>query len=206
MGNVISKNITLAIVYAFTLTWGGWVNAAVVYDESVSGDFAESDSETIVLNTTGINSVLGTGCYFSSGACSRPDVDDFLFSIAPGLQVDSITFDVLNYTDSGTTTDQRTFYWLQDGGYGAAGTDLVGQSIDILGSFPVSLFAAALPLTSNNSVYAFNQSGFNLTGDGGTWDYEIQFSVSPVPVPAAVWLFGTALVGLVGFSKRRKVA
>jgi hypothetical protein len=26
----------------------------------------------------------------------------------------------------------------------------------------------------------------------------------PVPVPAAVWLFGTALIGLVGFSKRRK--
>ncbi len=29
---------------------------------------------------------------------------------------------------------------------------------------------------------------------------------SPVPIPAAVWLFGTALIGLVGFSKRRKVA
>ena len=28
----------------------------------------------------------------------------------------------------------------------------------------------------------------------------------PVPVPAAVWLFGTALIGLVGFSKRRKAA
>ena len=27
---------------------------------------------------------------------------------------------------------------------------------------------------------------------------------SPVPVPAAVWLFGTALIGLVGFGKRRK--
>jgi len=30
--------------------------------------------------------------------------------------------------------------------------------------------------------------------------------VSLVPVPAAVWLFGTALIGLAGFSKRRKVA
>lgn len=29
---------------------------------------------------------------------------------------------------------------------------------------------------------------------------------SPVPVPAAIWLFGTALIGLVGFSKRRKAA
>jgi hypothetical protein len=29
---------------------------------------------------------------------------------------------------------------------------------------------------------------------------------SAVPVPAAIWLFGTALIGLVGFSKRRKAA
>jgi len=29
------------------------------------------------------------------------------------------------------------------------------------------------------------------------------WSVSPVPVPAAIWLFGTALIGLVGFNKRK---
>jgi len=30
--------------------------------------------------------------------------------------------------------------------------------------------------------------------------------VSPVPVPAAVWLFGTALIGMIGFGRRRKAA
>ncbi len=30
-------------------------------------------------------------------------------------------------------------------------------------------------------------------------------SFSPVPVPAAVWLFGTALVGLFGFTRKKKV-
>lgn len=35
-----------------------------------------------------------------------------------------------------------------------------------------------------------------------TYDY----TLSPVPIPAAVWLFGTALIGLVGFSKRRQAA
>jgi hypothetical protein len=27
--------------------------------------------------------------------------------------------------------------------------------------------------------------------------------ISPVPIPAAIWLFGTALIGLVGFGKRK---
>ena len=35
--------------------------------------------------------------------------------------------------------------------------------------------------------------------------YDIQFgTLAPVPVPAAVWLFGTALIGLAGIGKRRK--
>ena len=33
-----------------------------------------------------------------------------------------------------------------------------------------------------------------------------EIDISAVPVPAAVWLFGTALVGLIGYGKRRKVA
>ena len=33
----------------------------------------------------------------------------------------------------------------------------------------------------------------------------VQLSVSAVPVPAAAWLFGTALFGLAGFARRRKV-
>jgi hypothetical protein len=36
--------------------------------------------------------------------------------------------------------------------------------------------------------------------------YEYFPSPSAVPVPAAIWLFGTALLGFVGMSRRRKVA
>ena len=38
---------------------------------------------------------------------------------------------------------------------------------------------------------------------------DLRFRVTPlssVPVPAAAWLFGTALIGLVGFDKSRKMA
>ena len=41
------------------------------------------------------------------------------------------------------------------------------------------------------------------------WGYDneaLRVFPSAVPVPAAIWLFGTALIGLIGFSKRRKAA
>ena len=48
---------------------------------------------------------------------------------------------------------------------------------------------------------------FGGTVTSGTFfidDVSIDVSPSAVPVPAAVWLFGTALIGLVGFGKRNK--
>ncbi len=36
--------------------------------------------------------------------------------------------------------------------------------------------------------------------------FNAAFDVTPVPVPAAVWLFGSGLLGLVGIARRRKAA
>lgn len=33
----------------------------------------------------------------------------------------------------------------------------------------------------------------------------LKITVSPIPVPAAVWLFGTALIGFVGMSRRKSI-
>ena len=63
--------------------------------------------------------------------------------------------------------------------------------------------------------YGFTGILFNkitISANTGIGSYNLdnlQFNAAPlsaVPVPAAVWLFGTALFGLIGFSKRRKVA
>lgn len=73
-----------------------------------------------------------------------------------------------------------------------------------LGSTPVQLFG----LTGNNTTstlqsyilgtVTLDASGvLTFTGNGGG---------SPVPLPAAVWLFGSGLMGLVGVSRRRKAA
>ena len=55
--------------------------------------------------------------------------------------------------------------------------------------------------------YAINSIGWILTRNPTGERIDVYGPVShlgTVPVPAAVWLFGTALLGMIGFSKRRK--
>ena len=42
--------------------------------------------------------------------------------------------------------------------------------------------------------------------DGPFIDFSANFSLSAVPVPPSVWLFGSGLMGLVGIARRKKVA
>ncbi len=42
--------------------------------------------------------------------------------------------------------------------------------------------------------------------DGPFPGFQASFNLSPVPVPAAVWLFGSGLLGLVGVARRKKAA
>jgi len=42
-------------------------------------------------------------------------------------------------------------------------------------------------------------------GQGSISNFAIYGTASPVPVPAALWLFGSALIGFIGFSRRTAV-
>lgn len=53
--------------------------------------------------------------------------------------------------------------------------------------------------------YTVAAAGATSSGASALLNGTIAFSASPVPVPGAVWLFGTAIAGLVGFGKRKHV-
>lgn len=77
-------------------------------------------------------------------------------------------------------------------------------------SLDTSLYSSTdfqvFPPTLANSDFAYfalgedNSLGDNIYGAVGRLS-----SISVVPIPAAAWLFGTALIGFVGMSRRRKV-
>jgi len=70
-------------------------------------------------------------------------------------------------------------------------------------AFNLILADASIVLADINKI---SFRSHNTTGTEPVWLDDINMQLSTVPVPAAIWLFGTALIGLVGFGKRRKLA
>jgi hypothetical protein len=76
-------------------------------------------------------------------------------------------------------------------------------------------FASLAPLTAGLYLIGVTESGSNrqfknnwiLENGTDQWvaDIKVNIGVSAVPVPAAIWLFGTALIGFVGMSRRTSV-
>lgn len=52
----------------------------------------------------------------------------------------------------------------------------------------------------------FNGNGVNTTTNIGAFTLHIDGNITPVPVPAAVWLFGSGLLGLTDIARKRKAA
>ncbi len=107
-------------------------------------------------------------------------------------------------------------------GYGNAGAtftnadgDAVGHGgVSVPGSWTYGTDGAGLAYVTLNftglsagTYYIMNGgSDFNSTSGKTTGGYKLTASVSAVPVPAAVWLFGSAITGLVGVSRRKKTS
>jgi hypothetical protein len=64
--------------------------------------------------------------------------------------------------------------------------------------------------TTTDTVFTALEFAINPDNNSGKWsavdNFQFGQSLSQVPIPASIWLFGTALIGLVGFGKRRKAA
>jgi hypothetical protein len=101
-------------------------------------------------------------------------IDSFGFYVT-GLQADLVPQQTVTYFDGSSTVFD--FPAANDGGGAFIGFTDIGKSI------------ASITLNLTNDIVAID---------------DIRYGVSSVPVPAAVWLFGSGLVGLVGASRRKK--
>ena len=80
------------------------------------------------------------------------------------------------------------------------------NSYDTVGTIETDL-AAGLTFHTNGGYiqagYAYNPDGYTFTRLTDE-DQRVFWAVNEVPTPAAVWLFGSGLIGLIGIARRKK--
>lgn len=172
---MIRKFIPIKLLGALCLVFGGsGVNAALVNFELTANVDYAFPN---VFGLSGSDTITATGVFDDSLLTGGADDIDF----------SSVVNNMTLFVGSETLTDADAV-----GGGGTLSLDgnaFVGLAYTSVtyGHF-VSIGTSIV--ADNNNVVA-------------TWD-GASFSMTPVPVPAALWLFGSGLLGLVGIARRRR--
>jgi len=141
----------------------------------------------------------------------------FLF-ITAHVNAASIYSPSITITPSSPLTTDSVFVTLS-GMFASSGYDVIGiNATSTLNHIEINLDTTS-PYVPNLGILTSFSSGIDLgVLDAGLYDVTANFyvdfllehtlvdtfTVSAVPVPAAAWLFGSGLIGLVGFARRKK--
>ena len=184
------------------------VNAAIL-DFNADGTVLNGASNVEVAGSFYDVQFIGGSCVSLLSGCDQPT--DFLFGT--GSLADEASQSLIDQVFNGL-----------DPGSGLAGSAFVVNSITSDSNFfiatyvhdlnPNSVFLDAVLITTNEVVNTCGIAacGFDINTDlatDGAWTTAIWSEaggLNPVPAPAAIWLFGTALIGLVGFGRRKLAA
>ena len=163
----------------------------------------------------GTNTVSGTNFFtifsFQPSFTFDTDVDSFAFSIPAGAQLTQIGFS-FSPSFTGTVVSASDQFTLGNGN--ATPSPALGdQTVDLLGSSPVGVFAAALPLGPGT----YGIFDFVRTAGGGptptfpfgwtsnyTWSFTVELASASVPEPASALLLLCGIAGLAFRAWRRQ--
>ena len=120
----------------------------------------------------------------------------------PGMELFSTAFKVEGDSDASWQGIDGLGWMVDIGVYWAAFEVRENQTLEASMPFP-----AEEPLSGSGNFYAFFNTG-NGMWRGGSQNFGIRIHSGDavIPIPAAVWLFGSAMLGLVGWSHRKAKA
>jgi hypothetical protein len=156
---------------------------------------AATDFTLSTSNSSGEINAGFTGTFPTDGVndfgWSYPDDASMTFSFASPQSVFSM--DITDLASVGATTIDV----FADGGL-----------VPVVPTIDIGFFGSHGGLDFLGLVSDSQFSSLTFTFSASEWlgADRVQYGISPVPVPAAFWLFGTALIGFIGISRRRKVA
>ena len=209
----MKHRLLMYAIFVVSLALSTTVNASIAtfnFQATVNDTFSDFYGETGV-GTVSYETDMVTdlqGLYDPGWSYLYPDAAYWDLYMDPGTFVLSLDFTVFGQTFS-TASDADFPDYPELGFYngdldymtlfvsetGVNGTPINQAGIDSFG-FGFDVFEAAY-----GSPFTLN--------DNPNYDYQLDMFVdgvvvSAVPVPAAAWLFGTGLLGLIGFGRRKK--
>jgi hypothetical protein len=111
-----------------------------------------------------------------------------------GLFLDTINFDLGTNTHFNMTSTVSNIQL-----FGASIFENVNDA-EVVAASP-NHFSVFLPNLGLDRDYHLHPQGLAVTGP--SYQLALWGSTAPVPIPAAVWLFGSGLIGLVGLARRK---
>ena len=154
---------------------------------------------------TGTNSAAGAFQSISASAGNTYDLDAWVMNWT-GDPFGNLGILQLNFLDSGGTALAGGVQVTVDP-FGTADVDLsaIQDGAEISDWTGLSLSAVAPVGTVEAEAFLLHIQTGDPCCSGGSlfWD-DVSLTETVVPVPAAVWLFGSGLIGLIGVARRRK--
>jgi len=163
--------------------------------------FCISLSSSAITTTHGPTNVLGANSpdFFFEGytfLSTGTVIDDiFMFNIADNTPDSILSTTGAIHSDSSGTFGIRDFEF--------ALTDHMGDAISAWGMSGDTLSFSPVG-SSSMMTYGVHYKGIVSGAFAGVIMETTSISPAPVPVPAATWLFGSAMFGLLGISRSRK--
>ena len=223
----MKKNQVAAVFVAF-LVYSSTTSAVTVtestdfgllYLDSTTGTFSTVYNSSIGVLDIGANSVSGSlsgtcqGGFTGSVPCNLNMTDDntdsFLIEIPDGYKLDTLFLTTSNasgpqdFNGGSAIISINTGFasYLSTGG----GPVLNSTTPEIINLITPTLNANGISQI-DAGVYGMGVTAGSATQEGAfSLDYMLEMNVAPVPIPAAAWLFGSALLGLVGIGRRRSL-
>ena len=188
------RKVAASLVLTVTFAVFTQAQAAILWDESVSGDLTNNQAAPITFTlSSGTNAIIG-----SLRTSSAADNQDWIALTVPvGLQLSAVVLAAY------TSTDAQGFTGVQSGtnfvgsvnspasylGYAHFGTGPQNVGLDILPMMGDTNLAAGAqgflpPLPSGTYTFLIQQTGTSQTG------YQFDYVVTPIPEPSALLLVG----------------
>lgn len=187
------------------------------FDASISNSFNFCEASTSQSTFIGTDSLTGTGSTVANGTTTNTNTkvnssSRFSFS----FDVSEAVFYTLNATvenNGSSPSEVRLSQFIPDP------NDEYGGGVENLFSLnptfgPGLVSSSASGILLPNTRYLFNalsQSNYRKddiiqTPDINFSSFEFSLNVQPVPLPSAVWLFGSGLIGLICVARRKAVS